>query len=163
MDGELRVDQATDHLQAYLNQRIAAINAAGGVQLAPVGNDHFYAGGKDLIPPDAHPAVEVAIANVATTNIDLAYHRGDSLYPISVVIHTHSPDYDVLWRSMYRYARAVAETLAKRDVLGSSATLDVRQDFAIELDEAGRTFPVWIASPRITAMIQTDDSLGDLT
>lgn len=163
MDPELRVDQLTDHLRAYLPVAIDLVNSDGGVQLAKPENDHYFAGGRDLIPPDLHPAVEVAVSQTDTFNLDIASREGDTNYPMAVVVHCHHEDYDALWRSMYRYGRAVAMAGSMRRVLTpSSVTQRVQAFYGIELDDGGREHPVWIAKPRILLLIETTDETGGI-
>lgn len=126
------LDAATDALRKGLDARIDAINGetADFDLVKPVASAYYPGGVSTVIE---NPTVEIAAPDWAINNPTLGQREWSGDYTLMCRIWYQHPDFNMLYRSLMRYGRALVEVLAQEDALGPHTTIS-RMDGAYRVN-----------------------------
>lgn len=111
------IDAATDSLRKGLGARIDAINGeTGDFDLEKPDDDAYVPGG--VAEVYKVPMVEIAAPDWNIGNPTVGQREWEGDYTLMVRVWYQHPDFNILYRSLMRYGRALVEVLSEPDALG---------------------------------------------
>lgn len=118
------LDDALVFLQAFLPVQLDAINTEKADDIVLELPKAYYFGGPDTLSVSEYPSIEVAAPDITLQNPSLGQLHWDSRPRVMIRVFLQDPNVGHFTRLMYRYGRAVSETMAQPSAFGGSESVE---------------------------------------